>query len=182
MRALLTTLCLIAAPALADSTMTAAEFDAYTRDQTFTYGAAGTPYGAEEYRANRQVRWSFLDGRCLEGEWYEADGLICFTYDEKPEPQCWSFRRGASGLVARFANDPGMTELYEVERSAEPLYCMGPELHGAGRWHLTDSRGVHLSQNTQTPALGPGTAVSVVSGGAQTRLRHSAKNMARAFF
>jgi hypothetical protein len=37
----------VAPPALAQ--MSAAEFDAYTRGQTFYYGAGGAPYGGEEY-------------------------------------------------------------------------------------------------------------------------------------
>lgn len=127
MRATLMTLCMIAAPAMAQDRLTAEQFDAYTRGHTFFYGSVGTAYGAEEYKDNRRVRWSFLDGRCLEGEWYEHAGLICFVYDLEPDPQCWSFRHGSNGLVAQFANDPTLTELYEVKRSAEPLSCIGPD-------------------------------------------------------
>lgn len=108
--------------------MTAEEFDNYTRGKTFIYGSAGTPYGAEEYLDNRRVRWSFLDGQCQEGEWYEQEGLICFVYENLSDPQCWSFTRHADGLVARFANDPALTELYEMSRSREPLACPGPEI------------------------------------------------------
>ena len=128
MRALFLAFCIFAAPALADDRLTAEQFDAYTRGQTFVYGSMGTPYGAEEYRDGRRVRWSFLDGRCLEGEWYEHAGLICFVYDQEPDPQCWSFRRGPEGLIAQFANDPASGELYEVERSAQPLSCLGPDV------------------------------------------------------
>ena len=74
------------------------------------------------------MRWSFLDGKCQEGHWYEEAGLICFVYDEQPEPQCWSFERGSLGLIARFENDPASTELYEVEKSVEPLLCLGPDV------------------------------------------------------
>lgn len=118
----------IAFPAAAQDAMTAEQFDAYTRGQTFIYGSRGTPYGAEEYLDRQRVRWSFLDGRCLEGEWYAQGDLICFTYDEEPEPQCWSFRHGSSGLIARFANGSAFDELYEVERSKKPLSCPGPDL------------------------------------------------------
>lgn len=115
-------------PALAQSYMTAEEFDAYTKGKTFYYGAQGAPYGAEEYLENRRVRWSFLDGECQEGTWYEDGNLICFVYEGKPEPQCWSFQRSANGLVAQFENDPDQTVLYEVEKSHEPLMCLGPEI------------------------------------------------------
>ncbi len=108
--------------------MDAAEFDAYTRGKTFYFGANGAAYGAEEYLEDRRVRWSFLDGKCQEGYWYEEDGLICFVYENRSEPQCWSFERTPEGLVARFRNDPAQTTLYEVEATNEPLMCLGPEI------------------------------------------------------
>lgn len=128
MRTLTLILCLLALRGHAADLMTADQFDAYTRGKTFIYGNAGGPYGAEEYLDDRRVRWSFLDGRCQEGAWYQKGDLICFTYDVEPEPQCWSFRRGANGLVARFAGDPQAQDLYEVERSARPLLCVGPDV------------------------------------------------------
>ena len=128
MRALIFSLTLIGLGAPAQAQMNAAEFDAYTRGHTFYYGAGGAPYGGEEYLENRRVRWSFLDGKCQDGQWYEEDGMICFTYDNRPEPQCWSFERSAGGLVARFGGQQAMTELYEVEKSDEPLMCLGPDV------------------------------------------------------
>jgi hypothetical protein len=128
---LIASLLLTAAPALAaNGEMSAAEFEAYTRGKTFYYGSGGAAYGAEEYLSDRRVRWTFLDGQCQEGIWYEDDGLICFVYDNQPDPQCWSFRRapGGGGLIAQFENDPAQTELYEVRRTDEPLVCPGPEV------------------------------------------------------
>ncbi|SLN21411.1 hypothetical protein ROA7450_00761 [Roseovarius albus] len=108
--------------------MSAQEFEAYTESKTFYYGSDGNAYGAEEYLKNRRVRWSFLDGECQEGYWYPEGDLICFRYDETPEPQCWSFAQSGGGLVARFENDPTSTTLYEVEQSSEPLLCLGPKI------------------------------------------------------
>ncbi|MEO1138807.1 MAG: hypothetical protein AAFW87_05050 [Pseudomonadota bacterium] len=119
---------LLPVAATAQPLMSASEFDAYTKGKTFYYGAAGAPYGAEEYLENRRVRWSFLDGNCQEGEWYEEGELICFVYENKPEPQCWSFQQSNQGLIAQFQNDPSQTLLYEVEKSDEPLMCLGPEI------------------------------------------------------
>lgn len=121
-------LALCALPATAYAQMTAAEFDAYTQGKTLYYGDGTEPYGAEIYLPNRRVRWSFLDGDCKEGEWYEADGMICFTYDDRPEPQCWSFEQGPRGLTARFENDPAITPLYEATESTEELLCLGPKV------------------------------------------------------
>lgn len=115
------------APALAQ--VSGAEFDALTRGQTFYYGLDGTaPYGAEEYLDNQRVRWSFLDGNCLDGYWYAEAGRICFVYDTRPEPQCWRFEQGGEGLVARFDGQTTISDLYELRRSPEPLWCLGPEI------------------------------------------------------
>lgn len=121
-------LLLLGQAALAAPSMSATEFDDYTRGKTFYYGSGGQAYGAEEYLDNRRVRWTFLDGHCQEGIWYQANGLICFVYETEPEPQCWSFERTAGGMIARFENDPGALALYEVEQSREPLMCLGPEI------------------------------------------------------
>lgn len=122
-------LCAICAlPAFAQSNLSAAEFDAYTPGKTLYYGNGAEPYGAEIYLPNRRVRWSFLDGECKEGQWYEQGELICFTYDDRPEPQCWSFQLGPRGLIARFENDPAITPLYEANESTEELLCLGPKI------------------------------------------------------
>ena len=130
MRIHLLTLCLLTTGtmATADQLMSADEFDAYTRDKTFFYGSQGQAYGAEEYLSDRRVIWSFLDGQCQNGTWYPEGDQICFVYENLPDPQCWSFQKGPGGLIARFENDPEQTELYEVEKSHEPLVCLGPEV------------------------------------------------------
>ncbi|MEQ6202634.1 hypothetical protein ABMC88_06220 [Sulfitobacter sp. HNIBRBA2951] len=114
--------------AAAQSTMTAEEFDAYTRGKTLYYGNGAAPYGAEIYLPDRRVRWSFLDGQCRDGVWYEENGLICFTYEERPEPQCWSFELGRQGLIARFENDPAVTPLFEANESTQEMLCLGPKV------------------------------------------------------
>ncbi|SIO33272.1 hypothetical protein SAMN05444722_1486 [Rhodovulum sp. ES.010] len=109
--------------------MSAEEFERYATGKTLYYATGGQPYGAEQYLGGRRVIWTFLDGECTEGVWYEAEGQICFRYEHEPEnPQCWSFYRSAAGLMARFENDPAATELVEVSQSREPLLCTGPEV------------------------------------------------------
>ena len=115
-------------PSPAQSTLSAEEFDRYTRGKTLFYGRNGTAYGVELYMDNRRVRWSFLDGACKDGEWYEDDGLICFVYEDNPDPQCWSFRLGSGGLIAQFENDPETTELYEAQDTDEEMICLGPKV------------------------------------------------------
>lgn len=119
-------------PVWAHAAMSGSEFEAYTEGRTLYFGSNGFDYGAEDYLPDRQVRWSFLDGQCKEGFWYEqagADGPeICFVYEDRPEaPQCWTFERTGQGLRATFQGESG-TVLYEARRSEEPQLCLGPDV------------------------------------------------------
>ena len=117
-----------ASPVFAQSAMNGAEFDAYTVGKTLFYGENGKLYGVERYLPDRRVIWSFLDGRCKDGTWYEANDQICFVYDDPDAPQCWTFRRTATGLSAQFENDPTATELYEAQEVDEEMICFGPDV------------------------------------------------------
>lgn len=120
---------LLGAPLSAGAPMTAEEFDDYTRGKTLFYGSDGALYGVERYLDNRRVVWSFLDGQCKDGWWYEEAGQICFIYEDRPgDPQCWTFSRSPRGLSAQFENDPEATELYEAEDIDEEMLCYGPDV------------------------------------------------------
>ena len=121
-------LCLTALPVLAESPMTAEAFEAYTNGKTLYYGTDGEAYGVERYMDNRRVIWSFLDGKCQDGVWYEDAGQICFVYEDRPDPQCWTFSQGPNGLIAQFENDPEATGLYEAQNIDEDMFCLGPEV------------------------------------------------------
>lgn len=108
--------------------MGAQEFESYTQGKTLFYGFDGTAYGVERYLPGRRVIWSFLDGRCQEGTWYEQADQICFLYDDNNNPQCWSFLLTPEGLSARFQNDPEATELYEAGDVDEEMLCLGPDV------------------------------------------------------
>jgi len=127
MRTLLIALATIATPAWADP-MTPTEFEAYVTGKTLYYGRLGEAYGAEIYHENRRVTWSFLDGECKEGYWYDVGNQICFVYEDRPDPQCWTFERGASGLIATFENDPASADLYEAQDVGEEMICLGPKI------------------------------------------------------
>lgn len=119
---------LVAGPAIAAEPMSAERFEQYVEGKTLYYGSNGQAYGVEEYLSDRRVRWSFLDGECVDGIWYEEAGNICFVYENNPVPQCWSFFLDSGGLRARFENEPRLTDLYEVEQSDEPMVCLGPDV------------------------------------------------------
>lgn len=128
LRYLIPALLLAGQPALAEPPLSAEAFDAYTRGKTLFYGSGGAAYGVERYLDNRRVIWSFLDGDCKKGVWYEEAGQICFLYEDRLEPQCWTFSQGPDGLIARFEDDPQATELYEAEDIGEDMVCLGPEV------------------------------------------------------
>lgn len=128
MKRLILAAALLASPALSQSAMTAAEFEAYVAGKTLFYAADGTRYGVEEYLPDRRVRWSFLDGQCKEGVWYEEAGNICFIYEDNPVPQCWNFFEGTNGLSAHFTSEDDGTVLYEIQSTGEEMLCLGPEV------------------------------------------------------
>lgn len=114
--------------AAADRPITAEEFERITTGKTFNYASGGVAYGAEEYLENRRVRWTFLDGECIDGEWYASGEQICFVYDELPNPQCWYFFERGGQLSARFVGQNTTTDLFETARRDEPLMCLGPRI------------------------------------------------------
>ncbi len=120
--------CLLAAPALSQDSMSAAEFDAYTRGKTLYYGFEGQAYGVERYLDDRRVIWSFLDGKCKDGIWYEEAGQICFLYEDRLDPQCWTFSTGGGGLIARFEGTSEATEIYDAQDLGEEMQCLGPDV------------------------------------------------------
>jgi len=124
----LVTLLLTAAPLAAQTPMTGDEFEAYSQGKTLFFRYSDDRYGAEEYLPNRRVRWSFLDGDCKDGEWYEDGQMICFVYEDNPDPQCWSVYEQGDGLMAQFENDPTQTTLFQVEKTDEPMVCLGPDV------------------------------------------------------
>ncbi|MCE8537133.1 hypothetical protein KBY27_06665 [Ruegeria pomeroyi] len=121
-------LAMLAPPVLAQPVMSAEEFDRYTQGKTLFYGFDGIAYGVERYMSGRRVIWSFLDGECKEGVWYEQAGQICFVYEDRSDPQCWVFRDTGGGLVAQFEGDPTQTELYEADEIGEEMLCYGPDV------------------------------------------------------
>ena len=112
-------------PASAEAPLSAEAFDRLTRGKTFYYAEEGVPYGAEEYREGREVIWSFLDGECLRGRWYQAGEAICFVYENLDTPQCWLFYDDGR-LRAQFLD--GGSDLTELGQTSEPLECRGPDI------------------------------------------------------
>ena len=116
---------LVCATPMVAEPMSGAEFEDFVTGQTLTFAEDGQVYGIEQYLPNRRVRWAFMGDQCRDGFWYEeAGGQICFLYEDLEGPQCWIFSRDGGRLTAQFQGDGGR-ELYEAQRSAEPLRCLG---------------------------------------------------------
>ena len=113
---------------VAETPLTADEFDAYALGKTLTYSVAGQVYGAEQYLPGRRVVWAFKDDQCADGIWYEKAGLICFVYENNSAPQCWNFYLGEAGLRAEFIGDTAGSSLSDVDQSPTPLACAGPDV------------------------------------------------------
>ena len=127
----LTAIILLVASALAvkaEIPISGETFEALTTGKTFSYGVGGTAYGAEEYLPNRRVLWSFLDGDCFEGRWYTDGSHICFVYEGISDDQCWQFFQDGNRLTARFQGEFDATQIFEIAREEERLYCKGPDV------------------------------------------------------
>jgi hypothetical protein len=127
LRALLP-LVLLAAPALAETPLTAEDFDALTQGRIMTWAEFGQVYGVEQYLPDRRVRWTVLGDDCRAGHWYPEGDTICFQYEDDPLPDCWVITRSATGLLARYTTNPPEAEPVVVEESSEALACFGPEV------------------------------------------------------
>lgn len=119
---------LSATQSIAETPMTAAEFEAYATGKTLTYSVGGEVFGTEQYLPDRHVVWAFKGDDCTDGIWYEEAGLICFVYKSDGSPQCWTFFLDASGLRAKFIGDVVGSELSVVSQSPAPMACMGPDV------------------------------------------------------
>ncbi|MEM1360401.1 MAG: hypothetical protein AAGF94_01630 [Pseudomonadota bacterium] len=129
MRLIILWLCLLCVPAAAaDRPISAEEFDRYTRGKTLFYGVDGVDYGVEEYLNDRRVRWAFLGDECVEGYWYAEGSNICFAYEAREGVQCWQFFLSNGRLTAQSMNEGSDTTVYEINKSSEPMICLGPQI------------------------------------------------------
>lgn len=118
----------LALPVQAAEPMGADAFERFVTGKTLWFDQDGVTYGVERYLPGRRVEWSFLDGECRAGTWYEDAGQICFLYEDGLGPQCWAFSRDGEGLTARFAGDENGVSLYGAQQRDEEMQCLGPDV------------------------------------------------------
>ncbi len=132
MRSLLALL-LATSPALAETPLTAEDFDALTRGRSMTWAEFGTVYGIEQYLPDRSVRWSAVGSDCTAGHWYPDGPAICFKYETDADPDCWIITQSGDGLLARYATTPPDIDLPDtapvvIQETADPPACFGPRI------------------------------------------------------
>ncbi len=115
-------------PALAETPMTGAEFEANTTGNTITYDYGGGLFGTEEYLEGRRVRWAFDGDLCIYGIWYVKGDEICFAYENDPDDPCWLYFLENGKIRGLFAGDGGSLEILESSREGGPLPCAGPDV------------------------------------------------------
>lgn len=117
----------IVAPARAEP-VSPSEFEALTAGRTLYFRDSLGRFGAEQYRADRKVRWMYADGQCTDGYWYPAGNALCFVYDIDPQPQCWRLTREDGNLRARLVETPQSFGLLVERIDDAPLSCAGPDV------------------------------------------------------
>ena len=127
MRHLILPLILAATPALAETPLTAEEFDAATLGDTITYDYGNGLFGTEEYLDGRRVRWAFDGDLCIYGVWYQSGDEICFDYENDPTPACWHYFL-ENGKIRGSLRGGGVLEIMESSRDGGPLPCAGPDV------------------------------------------------------
>lgn len=127
MRAL-AVLLLSATPALAETPLTGAEFDALTLGRSMTWSEFGAVYGVEHYLPDRRVRWAAVGQDCKLGHWYEDGPAICFKYEDDIQPDCWIITRSADGFSASYTTSSPDAAPVVVAETPDPPACFGPEV------------------------------------------------------
>lgn len=126
----LTTIFALCAPtiSLAAEPLSADAFDKLTKGRTLTYFSNGRPYGVEYYMPGNRVMWSFLDGQCQDGTWYQSGSHICFEYENSDGAQCWKFFADDGKLTAVFGDGGVESTPYLADETAEDIECLGPKI------------------------------------------------------
>ncbi len=113
-------------PPVPENALTAEEFETLTSGNTFYFNRRGEPYGAEQYFEDRRVIWTFLDGRCERGAWYNEGNTICFVYETQSEAQCWNILDVNGQKRVRLVGDDPSNDLVVVGQDKADLNCPGP--------------------------------------------------------
>jgi hypothetical protein len=126
-------LLLCANAALCETEMSIEEFEAHATGRTFDFYSPEGLVGTERYLPDRHVEWAFEGQDCVFGEYFEWNGLVCFSYSYYSEvenkPQCWRMMRTDDGVVAQFFGEHGFNGSVQYMRpTSRKLTCAGPQV------------------------------------------------------
>ncbi|MFM7334797.1 MAG: hypothetical protein ACKO1H_10365 [Tabrizicola sp.] len=122
----------LASPALAETPLTAAEFQAHIGQNTIGYEYSNGVRGTADYGPDRTLLWAFEDETCFAGTWFDRGNEICFAYADGTLSACWHFfmngdrLRGTATYLS--SGSPLDLELFEVAHTDQPLRCAGPDV------------------------------------------------------
>jgi hypothetical protein len=120
-------LCLFATAALAQTPMTADDFETWSTGKTLDYFDGTSFWGSEQHMAGRATLDADASGACLKGSWYPRGDDICFVYELSPGPHCWRFLRDGDMVFAQLIDDPDAPR-FSVTLSDAPISCIGPDV------------------------------------------------------
>ena len=114
----------------ADRRLSISEFEELVNGRTLYFDRGGQRFGTEQYFDDKRVIWSFENGTCQFGIWFDnADGQICFIYENQPGSICWDFVQQSDGsYAARSEGSPLSDQLVVRGRDQEPIQCPLPDL------------------------------------------------------
>lgn len=118
----------LAAPALAETPMSADEFDAFATGKTLNFANETGIFGTEDYLPGRRVRWAATGDVCKLGQWFPAGDAICFTYEGQPDHHCWTIWREGDHLAARNLLDGPDRQPRQITLAETPVSCTGPQV------------------------------------------------------
>lgn len=128
MRSIALWMSLVGTAAFAEAPLTAEAFNTLSEGRIMTWAEFGRVYGVEQYLPDRRVRWTVTGDDCKTGHWYADGPLICFIYEDLPDPVCWEMTQSTTGLHARHSAVSPEADPVVIEDTSKPFACLGPEV------------------------------------------------------
>jgi hypothetical protein len=123
---------LAATPALAETPLTGAEFQAHIGQNTISYLYSNGVRGTADYGPDRTLVWAFEGDSCFNGQWYEDRNQICFAFEDGSLSACWHMFLDGDRLHGKAtflsSDSPLNLEIREVAHTDQPMACPGPDV------------------------------------------------------
>jgi hypothetical protein len=123
---------LLAAPAAAETPLSAEAFASHVGTDTVSYSYSTGDRGTADYGPDGKLRWAFEGEPCFDGIWFARNDEICFAYPDGRLSACWHFFRDGARLRGTAtelgSGDTTPLEIRETSRSAAPLACPAPDV------------------------------------------------------